>query len=134
MTSDRPAFITVISWILIASSIINVISFYMSHGNPLAQSMMGQSALPISVQYAIGYIGIVVQLVCAAAWLKGLAWGEWCASAGAAIGLVIGFLSSPSMGVMIACAVVFAVIVFFLLRPVANAYLARDGGTPCASA
>lgn len=133
MKSNRPTSITVISWVLIVTSAINLISFYLSHGNALAQSMMAQSPLPVAVQYAIGYVGIAIQLVCAAAWLKGLAWGRALYIGWGGIGLAIGFYSSPSMGVMIAGAVVFAIIVFFLLRPAANAYFARGNGTPDAS-
>ncbi len=134
MKPGRPTSITVISWILIALSIINLITFYMSHGNALAQSMMAQSLLPVAVQYAIGYVGIVIQLVCAAAWLKGLAWGRAVYIVWGGIGLVIGFTTSPSMGVMVAGTVVFAIIVFFLLRPAANAYFARADRAPDASA
>ena len=130
MKSGRPTSITVIAWILIASSAINQISFYMSHGNALAQSLMAQSPLPVAAQYAIGYVGIVIQLVCAAAWLKGLAWGRAVYIGWGGIGLVIGFITSPSKGAMIAGAVVFAIIVFFLLRPAAHAYFARGGQAP----
>ncbi|MCC4586495.1 hypothetical protein LL962_05120 [Xanthomonas sp. NCPPB 1067] len=125
MKAPRPTSLTVIAWLLIVSCVLSVASFVMAHGNPAAESIMRQGVLPLWLQYAIGYLGMAVQLVCALAFLKGKAWGRTLYIGWGVIGLVIGFATSPMKLALIPGAILFAVVVFFLLRPAANAFFAN---------
>ncbi len=125
MKAPRPTSLTVIAWLLIVSCVLSVASFVMAHGNPAAENVMRQGVLPLWLQYAIGYFGMAVQLVCALAFLKGKAWGRTLYIGWGVIGLVIGFATSPMKLALIPGAILFAIVVFFLLRPAANAFFAN---------
>lgn len=123
MPKIRPTSLTVIAWLLIASSALALAGFATSHGNPLVEDVMRQSPLPLWLQYGIGYFGLAVQLVCAIAILKGRMWGRRVYTGWGFLGLVIGFATSPVKMALIPGTVLFVVIVFFLFRPAGNAFL-----------
>ena len=125
MKAPRPTSLTVIAWLLIVSCVLSIASFVMAHGNPAAENVMRQGVLPLWLQYAIGYFGMAVQLVCALAFLKGKAWGRTLYIGWGVIGLVIGFSTSPMKLALIPGAILFALVVFFLLRPAASAFFAN---------
>ncbi|MCC4607800.1 hypothetical protein LL967_07940 [Xanthomonas campestris pv. zinniae] len=125
MKAPRPTSLTVIAWLLIVSCVLSIASFVMAHGNPAAENIMRQGVLPLWLQYAIGYFGMAVQLVCALAFLKGKAWGRTLYIGWGVIGLVVGFATSPMKLALIPGAILFAVVVFFLLRPASSAFFAN---------
>ncbi|WP_372176979.1 hypothetical protein ACCQ23_16250 [Xanthomonas axonopodis pv. phyllanthi] len=127
MKAPRPTSLTVIAWLLIVSCVLTVASFAMAHGNPAAENVMRLGLLPLWAQYAIGYFGLAVQFVCALAFLKGLAWGRALYIGWGAIGLVIGFATAPMKLALIPGAILFGVVVFFLLRPAASAFFGKAG-------
>lgn len=120
--NPRPTSITVIAWALIVLGGIALITTSMMTNNPQAQEMMSKSPLPLSVQYAMSYAGILVSIVCGVAMLKGFNWGRTLYVAWSAVAFLIGFATSPMKAAMIPGLVVFLVIAFFLYRPKANAY------------
>ncbi|MEA9585925.1 hypothetical protein VC279_06310 [Xanthomonas sp. WHRI 10064A] len=128
MKAPRPTSITVIAWLLIVSSVLSVIAFVMAHGNAAAESIMRQGVLPLWIQYAIGYFGMAVQFFCALAFFKGKSWGRTLYIGWGVLGLVIGFATSPTKLALIPGMILFAVVVFFLLRPAANAFFAKGRG------
>lgn len=135
MPTSRPTSLTVIAWLLIASCAISLIGFIALHGNAATEGIMRQSVLPLSAQYAIGYFGLAVQLVCSIAILKAHAWGRSLYVGWGVIGMVIGFATSPVKLALIPGVLLFAVVVFFLYRPTASAFFARGTlGTRASSA
>jgi len=95
---------------------------------------MSQGALPVGVQVAMTYVGLAITIVCAIAMLKGQNWGRMLYVVWGAIGFVITFVTSPMRAAMLPGLVVFAVIVYFLFRPAANAFFAGSGSGDAASA
>lgn len=122
MNPPRPTSLTVVAWLLMASSAVSLVSFIASHGNAAAEDLMRQSPLPLVVQYAIGYIGLAVQVACAAAILTAQTWGRWVYVGWGAVGLLVGFLTSPLKMALIPGLILFVVVAFLLFCPAANAY------------
>ncbi|WP_217644314.1 hypothetical protein [Paracidovorax konjaci] len=117
---------TIAAWFLLISAALALAMSVASHGNPETAALMEQSALPISVQYVLSYGGLGLQIVCAFAILKGLAWGRLLYALWGGIGLLVGLFTSPIKLALIPGAVIFAVIVFLLFRSAANIYFAKD--------
>lgn len=121
----RPTSISVIAWILIVMSGINLLTSTMSLNNPMVREIMAKSLLPISLQFAMLYVGLLITIVSGIAMLKGQNWGRFLYVGWGVIGFVIGILTSPMKVAMIPGLVIFAVITFFLFRPKANEYFSK---------
>ena len=128
----RPTSITVVAWILILLGGISLVTTTLVINsaminklmidNPAARELMSKSPIPIPVQYAMAYAGLLVMLVSGIAMLKGQNWGRWLYVVGTAAGFLIGVITSPLKETMIPGFVVFVVVSFFLFRPKANQY------------
>ena len=130
----RPTSITVIAWILIVSALITLGSSYFAFKDPMVQEMLARNVIPVPVQYALAFIGLCIQLVSSVAMLKAQNWGRLLYIGWGAIGLLLGLATSPAKLSMILGAIFYAVVVFFLLRPIAQAYfksqsITHDDGT-----
>jgi len=120
--TKRPTSITVISWILIVTGGISLITTTAMINNPAVQDMMAKNPIPIPVQYAMSYIGLLVMIVSGVAMLKGMNWARYLYVIWNLVGFVIGIATSPMKAAMIPSLVVFLVIAFFLFRPKATAF------------
>jgi len=120
----RPTSITVISWFLIISAGISLVSTLAIINNSEALALMEKNSLPISFQHAITYVGLVVMIVSGVAMLKGKNWARFLYVIWSVVGLVIGIATSPMKAAMIPGFVVFLVVAFFLFRPKASAFFA----------
>jgi len=128
----RPTSITVIAWILILLGGISLVTMTIVINsamidkvmidNPAARELISKSPIPVPVQYAMSYAGLLVMLVSGAAMLKGQNWGRWLYVVGTAAGALIGVMTSPLKEAMIPGFVFFVVVTFFLFRPNANKY------------
>src|SRR4051812_16536392 len=118
----RPTSVTVIAWFLIVIALISLVTSYKALDNPISQELMAKSLLPISVQYVMLFVGLLISLASGVAMLKGMNWGRTVYVVWSAIGFVITLATSPIKIAVIPGAVVFAIIVFFLYRPKATAY------------
>lgn len=127
--NQRPTSITVISWILIIIGGISLITTTAMINNPAVQELMAKSPLPIPVQHAISYFGLLITIVCGIAMLKGKNWARLLYVIWGVIGFVIGITTAAMKAAMIPGFVIFAVIVFFLFRPKATAFFVPPKGT-----
>jgi hypothetical protein len=122
----RPTSITVIAWILILMGGISLITTTLMidkvMDNPAARELISKNPIPVPVQYAVTYVGLLIMLVSGVAMLKGQNWGRWLYVVGTAVGFLIGIITSPLKEAMIPGFVVFVVLTFFLFRPKANNY------------
>jgi hypothetical protein len=125
---QRPTSITVIAWILIVVTAINLVSstVTVSLNNPMIKELMAKSPLPVPVQYAMLYLGLAVMLASGVGMLKGGNWARWLYVIWTVIGTVVGLATSPMKAMMIPGILVFFVVVFFLFRPVANRYFSAE--------
>ncbi len=72
----RPATVTIISWILVAVGGISLITSTLMLKNAAARELMARSPLPLSVQYAGLYAGLLVTIASGLAMLKAQNWGR----------------------------------------------------------
>jgi hypothetical protein len=120
----RPTSITVISWILIVVGVISLITSTAALKNPMAKELMARSPIPLPVQYAMLYVGLLVTIISGVAMLKALNWGRLLYVIWSAAGFVISFATSPMKIAMIPGFLLYLVVVFFLFRPKANQFFA----------
>lgn len=118
----RPISVSIIAWFLIVTSLISLVSSYVSMDNPMVRELMSKSLLPLSVQYAMMFVGLAVTVATGAAMLKGLGWGRLVYFAWSVLGLVVGLVTSPMKIALVPGAILLAVFAFFLYRPKVNAY------------
>src|SRR5690349_2107547 len=110
----RPTSVTVVAWILIVIGGISLAATTYMLDNPVARDLMSKSPIPITVQYAMTYIGLLITLVSGIAMLRQKNWGRWLYVIGTAVGFLIGIATSPAKEAMIPGFVVFIVVTFFL--------------------
>lgn len=120
--TKRPTSITVIAWILIVVAGISLVTTTFTLNNPTAKELMSRSVIPLQLQFAMMYFGLLVQLVSGVAILKAQNWARLLYTIWTGIALVIGLATSPMKMAMIPGVVLFVVIVVFLFRPKANEY------------
>ena len=120
----RHTSITVISWILIVAGVISLITSTVALNNPMAKELMARSPIPLPVQYAMLYVGLLVMITGGVAMLKALNWGRLLYVIWSAAGSVIGFATSPMKIALIPGFLLYLVVVFFLFRPKANQFFA----------
>lgn len=121
----RPLALTVIGWILIVMGIVSMFATSANLKNPKIIEYMNQSPLPLSVQYAILALGVMVMTICGLGILKEKNWARFLY-----VGWGLGnFLMSLAIGTMQASMIpgliIFLIIAYFLFRPEANAYFSK---------
>lgn len=120
--TKRPLAVTIISWFLVIGGVISVFSITFSLNNPMAKEMMSKSLLPLPVQVAMMFAGMVVSFSSGIAMLKGKRWGRTLYVAWSAVGFAVSLVTSPMRVMLIPAILVFGIIVYFLFRPNANEY------------
>lgn len=126
---QRPKSITVISWILIVMGAISIFPLLLgSMNDPKALELMQQSPLPMSVQYGMIYLGLLVTVGSGIGMLYGKNLARLVYVGWSIIGFVIGIATSPVKVMMIPGFIIFAIVAFFLFRPKANAYFTTTSG------
>ena len=118
----RPLSITVAAWVILVLSTFSALTHYASRDNPMVHELMSYSPIPVRVQYALIVAGLAASVVSALGWLGGHSWARLLYAIGHGTGLAVGFIASPTRLLMLGAMVPFAVIVFVLFRPAANAY------------
>jgi hypothetical protein len=118
----RPFALTIIGWILIVMGIFSMFATSANLKNVKIIEYMSQSPLPMSIQYAILALGVMVMTISGLGILKGKHWARL---------LYVGwglfsFLMSLAIGTMqtsmIPGLIIFLIIAYFLFRPDANVY------------
>jgi hypothetical protein len=123
----RPTSITVISWILIGTGAISLITSTWALTRPITKELMARNPLPLPVQYAMLYVGLVVTITSGFAMLRGHNWGRLLYVIWSGVGFVIGLAFFTMKMGMIPGIVFYVVIVLFLFRPKANQFFAGNG-------
>ncbi len=116
----RPTSITVIAWFLIATGGMGLIACSASLNSPMVKEFMAITPVPISV-----YIGILVSVAAGIGMLKKQNWARFLNVIWGAIGLLVPLFTTPLKMELIPGLLFYAIIVFFLFRPVANRYFSK---------
>jgi hypothetical protein len=126
---SRPQSLTVVCWILIVLGPFAVLPLFMGHvHDPKVIELMNKSPFPISVQYALMWLGALVTSGSGVLMLYRQSWARLAYVGWSILGIIIGLTTSPIKMMLLPGIVVFAVIAFFLFRPAANAYFAGVSG------
>jgi hypothetical protein len=120
--NERPKSITVVCWFLIISVAFSLIAIPWTINNPITQKIMAQSAIPISLQYAMMFVGLFITLLCSIAMLKRQNWARILYVVWNIIVIIYGIATSPMKAMAIPGLIVILIIAFFLFRPKANEY------------
>lgn len=118
----RPTSVTVITWILIVTGVLSLVTVTLTLNNPTTKELMARSPIPIPVQYVMMYVGILVSIISGIAMLKGQNWARFLYVIWGAVGFLVGVTTSPMKLMMLPGFVLFLVVVFFLFRLKANQY------------
>jgi len=124
----RPKSVAFVSWFLIGTGAVSVITTLATWNNQLREELMAKSALPPSVQIAMQATGLLVMIVCGVSMLRGKHWARTTYVAWNVVGLLVGLVTSPFKMMLIPGAVFFLIVTYLLYRPPANAFFA--GATP----
>ena len=122
---ERPKSVTVIAWFLIVTGVISTFTSLSSLNNPMVKELMSKSPLPISLQYAMMYIGLAITVLNGIGMLKGQGWARLLYVVWGVFGSLVGLVTSPMKVAMIPGLVIFAIIVFFLYQPAATQYFTK---------
>ena len=122
---ERPTSITVIAWILIILSALGLLGSVMAMRSPDAMEMLAQSKLGAGPQQALGLISSIITAICGFGMLQGKNWARLLYVVTGAIGAALSLYAMPLGGAQYFSLAIFAVIVFFLYRPAANAWFNR---------
>ena len=129
---SRPTSLTVVCWILIVSGPLALASLFTGHmHDPNVVELMSKSALPISVQYAMMWLGAFITSGSGIMMLYRQNWARLIYMGWAIFGIVIGLITSPFKVMLLPTIVGYAIIAFFLFRPAANAYFSGVENRPC---
>jgi hypothetical protein len=120
--NKRPVSVTVIAWIILVISAFSLVASAVAINNPMTQELMAKNPIPLPVQYSMLFLGLLISIVSAIFMLRGANWARMLYIVWGAIGLLISFLTSPAKLMLIPGILVYAIFVFFLLRPKASAY------------
>ncbi len=126
---SRPTSLTVVCWILIVLGPLAILPLLMgTTHDPHVVELMNKSPFPISVQYAMMWLGALVTSSSGVLMLYRQNWARLVYVGWNILGIIIGLTTSPIKMMLLPGILVFAVIVFFLFRPAANAYFAGVSG------
>ena len=126
---QRPTSLTIIGWLLIVFGALGLISQLMLPSDTMAQQMLAESPMPLSVHMAVGIIAGLVSIASGYGILKGLNWSRYLYVAWGVIAIVFALLTSPFTYILIISVAILAVVAFFLFREPANAWFTR-GAAP----
>ncbi|PAW79446.1 MAG: hypothetical protein B9S32_02585 [Verrucomicrobia bacterium Tous-C9LFEB] len=117
----RPTSVSVVSWLLIASAVAQFILIDLARQNGKA-TLLAQTSLPVSTQYLVLFTSLGVTVLCGALLINGinLARFVYLAQGLALHGTILTSTSQPVLD--LPGLIGFAIALFFLFRPQANAY------------
>ena len=121
---NRPTSIMVIAWIIIILAVINLIVLVITLNNNTAKELMTRIDLLISMQQA--FVGALISILSAIMMLKGKNWGRLLYIFWIIIGFIIALITHRMKLDMFPGTIVVLAIIFFLFRPAANGYFARQ--------
>ena len=124
--NTRPKSVTVISWLLIIMASISIVSSALTYNNPDVVKLMELSAIPITMQYMIMAVGLLIMIISGIGMLYGKNYARILYVSWTPIAIIISLLTSPAKTMMIPSIVLFLIIVFFLFRTESNIYFKKN--------
>ena len=127
---SRPTSVTVVSWILILMGAVSLVGVVSTLNNPQIKEqtaeLIAHSSIPVPVQYAMSFGGMLVLIVSGEAMLLGQNWARFLYVVWNGVGFIVGLITSPMKLLMIPSGLVYLVLVLLLFRPRANQFFASS--------
>jgi hypothetical protein len=125
---NRPLSVTVIAWVIIATSVEGLITLLGGIATPIFTSGTVQTGMSVSASLWGGGIVIFVNLILALLILAGFGWARIVYVAILAIGLLGSFLHGPLISLILISGLKLAVFGYFLFHRESNEYFAKSAG------
>ena len=125
--NKRPRTITLIGWILIVIGIFSMFATSANLKNPKVIAAMQETPLPMSMQYAILTLGVMIMTISGLGILKGKNWARFLYAGWGMFSFLLAIAVGTMQASMIPGLLIFLVIAYFLFRPEANAYFRSAG-------
>src|SRR5436189_1660911 len=107
--NKRPTSVTVIVWIILVTNAVALLTTSFAMNSPIAQELMAKSPVPVPVQYAIIFMGLLISVVSAFFMLRGANWARMLYIVWGAISLLFGLFTSPAKLMLIPGILIYAV-------------------------
>jgi hypothetical protein len=124
--TKRPISITIVGWLLVVSSVLSLLSMWMTYSDPAVQAGMERTGNTPALPIAIGVLGAIVTVIAAYGILKGMNWGRLLYALWAVIGILAALFMGPLGAATLVGVVLVLVLLFFLFRPAADAWFGRS--------
>jgi len=118
----RPLSLTVIGWMLIVMGIFSMFATSANLKNPKVIEYMSQSPLPLSLQYAILALGVMIMTISGLGILKGKNWARLLYAGWGLFSFLMSLVIGTMQASMLPGLIIFLIIAYFLFRPDAHAY------------
>lgn len=125
----RPTSLGIVCWLLIVLGVLGGVSVLWSHSlatNPKVMALMARSPVPLAAQEAVGLLSCIIEVVAGVLMLRRIAAGRLLYVVWGAFGILFALWTSPVTAAAIPGIVIYALIVFFLFRRPASAWLRAD--------
>ena len=120
--NNRPQSVTLVAWFIIAVNILGVLGMAYSFESQEAWDAMAQNMLPVVVQRSLIMFTLGISILCGFMMLDGRPWARKLYIGFNGASLLIQLVSAADKLMLLPALVIFAALVFFLLRPAANTY------------
>jgi uncharacterized membrane protein YeiH len=120
--AQRPISITIIAWLLIVLTALNLVVMAVM-GSKIAEQMH------VSLQFLLiwGVVSAIVTLVCVYGFFKGQPWSRVLYVLWSVVGLIVSWNTSPSKVSVLVGLIILIVVAFFLFRENANDWFQARG-------
>ena len=98
----------------------------LTYNNPDVVKLMELSAIPITMQYMIMTVGLLIMIISGIGMLYGNNYAHILYVSWTPLAIIISLLTSPAITMMIPGIVFFLIIVFFLFRTESNIYFKKN--------
>lgn len=125
----RPTSLGIVCWLLIVLGVLDGVSVLWSHSlatNPKVMALMARSPVSLAAQEAVGLLSCIIEVVAGVLMLRRIAAGRLLYVVWGAFGILFTLWTSPVTAAAIPGIVIYALIVFFLFRRPASAWLHAD--------
>lgn len=123
----RPLSLTIIAWVLIVLTVLNLIGIAMMRSNATMMQAIGQMHVSIAFLQIWGVIGAIVTLLCAYGILKGEPWSRVLYVFWGILGLVVSAYTAPVKAGLVLGLIILVVISVFLWTNNANDWFQARG-------
>ncbi|MFT7388996.1 MAG: hypothetical protein ACI8VC_002258 [Candidatus Endobugula sp.] len=124
--SVRPKSISIISWFLIVTGCMSLVSPALTYDNPEVIKVMELNALSVPIQYIMMFVGSLVTVVSGIGILMGKNYARILYVSWTSLSIIISFFTLPVTTMMIPGIVFFAIISFFLFRAKSKNYFSGE--------